>query len=289
MTCGNFDKWTAAARTLALASFLCLTFMLRPAMAAPATGPTLHLDYHHGERDGCSVAEFMYFVPLISPEPVSLSKSAGNDQRAKILSVTRQDKGEKFTVTCEVEFAGQGSQHNVFDDSKEIHKHERDLKAGKILERQLSSINVEGPGRLKIEVEGTKSGEKPTVNEVRLHFNAHGEESPVSIGLRDIKFHDGKFASCNEIIARVNTLTFRRKAGPAKMEVTVASVKPANAGDTLWQNFVGSLKGKAVNMLIQPLTVERSGHDTMLDFGLALASQSQTFTFPLAKNLKIER
>jgi hypothetical protein len=287
MACGQFFKATLAAMLAMLVS-LALAFRVSAGTSAVATGPTLHLDYGRGESNGCSVAEFMYFVPLTSPEPVSLSKSAGNTQRAKILSVIRRDAGDSFIVTCEVEFAGQGSQRNLFDQGREIHNHERDLKAGKALERQLSSINVEGSGRLKIEVEGTKTGATLTVNEVRLHFNAHGQDSPVSIGLNDIKLLDGKVQPCNELIARVNTLTFRRKPGAPKMEVSVASVKRADAGDNLWQNFVGSLKGKAVNMLIQPLTVERAGRDTMLEFGLALADHAGSFTFPIAKNLKVE-
>ncbi|HZV35797.1 MAG TPA: hypothetical protein VFB72_14575 [Verrucomicrobiae bacterium] len=263
--------------------------MFRVSAGNVANGPTLHLVYGQGEVEGCSVAEFMYFVPLISPEPVSFSKTAGNTQRAKILSVTRRDSGEIFLVTCDVEFSGQGAQHNVFDLNREIHRHERGLKSGKTLEHQLSSINVEGAGRLKIEVEGTKSEQMPTVNEVRLHFNAHGKDSPVSIGLCDIKYLEGKFERCNEMVARVNTLTFRRKPNPPKMEVTVASVKRADAGDNLWQNFVGSVKGKAVNLLIQPLIVESLGRDAMLDFGLALSDKAPTFTFPKAKNLKVEQ
>ena len=45
-------------------------------------GPTLRLDYGRGDSPGDPVAEFMYFVPLISLEPVSIVKSPGNTQRA---------------------------------------------------------------------------------------------------------------------------------------------------------------------------------------------------------------
>ena len=55
------------------------------------------------------------------------------------------------------------------------------------------------------------------------------------------------------------------------MEVTVASVKNKGAGDGLWQNLTGSVKGLAVNLLIPPLTVEAVGHRAMLDFGRALS------------------
>ena len=70
------------------------------------------------------------------------------------------------------------------------------------------------------------------------------------------------------------------------MEVTVASVKNRGAGDSLWQSIKGSIAGTAVNLLIEPLTVQRMGHQAMLDFGQALVSGAPTFTFPQARNLK---
>ncbi|HWF18705.1 MAG TPA: hypothetical protein VG754_05530 [Verrucomicrobiae bacterium] len=297
MAHGFFEKIFAARKLVFVLFAVSLAAVRVPVgTAAPvnaanrsdATGPTLHLDYAHGETNGSPAAEFMYFVPLISPEPVTLSKSAVNTQRARILSVTRRDKGESFTVTCDMEFSGQGRQQNIFDHTKMIQRRESDLKAGKSLVRLLSSISVEGPGQLQVEVEGKMSGSTSTVNEVRLHFNAHGHESPVVIGLHDVKYIDGKFQPCNGLVARVNTLTFHRTDGPPRMEVSVASVKRADAGDSMWQNFVGDLKGMAVNALIKPLVVERTGNETMLDFGLALTSRAGTFTFPKAKNLKEE-
>ncbi len=69
------------------------------------------------------------------------------------------------------------------------------------------------------------------------------------------------------------------------MEVTVASVKKKGAGNSLWQNFKGSVVGLAVNLFIPPLPVEAVGHGAMLDFGRALASGAATFTFPRATNL----
>jgi len=69
--------------------------------------------------------------------------------------------------------------------------------------------------------------------------------------------------------------------------VTVASVKKKAAGNGLWQNLKGSVKGLAVNLLIDPLTVETVGHQAMLDFGLAVTSGAPTFTFPQAKNMKL--
>jgi hypothetical protein len=120
---------------------------------------------------------------------------------------------------------------------------------------------------------------------VRLRFNAHGKTSPVSIGLCEIRYQEGEFRRLNEIVARVNTLVFRREPGPTKMEVTVASVKDKAAGDGAWQKLKASIKGLAANLLIDPLAVEAVGHRAMLDFGGALTSGAATFTFPRATNL----
>ena len=100
-----------------------------------------------------------------------------------------------------------------------------------------------------------------------------------------MRFLDGACRPVNELVARVNTLTFRRMPGRPKMEITIASVKPKSAGDNLWQNFKGSLKGMAVNLLIPPLDIEARGHQAMLDFGFALATEAATFTFPHAPHL----
>ena len=81
-------------------------------------------------------------------------------------------------------------------------------------------------------------------------------------------------------------LTFCHKSGTPKMEVTLASVKPEDASDSLWQNFVGRVRGVVANFLLPPLTVPADGHQAMMDFGLALAMEKTTFTFPYATRLK---
>jgi hypothetical protein len=259
-----------------------------PTVAATnaATGPTIRLDYGRDQSPGNAVASFMYFVPLISPEPVSSTTSPGSTQTARVLSTRRKDTVHSFVVTCEFEFTGNGSQQSILDLAPTIRRQERKLIAGGSTGRQLSSITVNGSGSGTVEVEGTISNSVDTVHEVRLRFNAHRKTSPVSIGLCEIRYQKGQFRRLNEIVARVNTLTFRRVAGPPKMEVTVASVKNKAAGDGLWQNLRASVKGLAVNLLIDPLTVEAIGHRAMLDFGGALSSGAATFTFPRASNLK---
>jgi len=63
-------------------------------------------------------------------------------------------------------------------------------------------------------------------------------------------------------------------------------VKPEDAADTLWQNCVGKIRGVVANFLIPPLSVPADGHRAMMDFGLALAMEDASFTFPLATRLK---
>jgi hypothetical protein len=225
----------------------------------------------------------MYFVPLISPEPVSSITSPGSTLAARVLSVKRKSTPYSFVVTCELEFTGHGSQQSIIDLAPNIRWHEQQLKAGGSTGRRLSSITVDGPGMGTVEVEGTISNNVETVSQVRLRFNAHGKTSPIAIEICDIRYQDGDFQHCNEIVARVNTLTFNRKLGRPKMEVTVASVKKKGAGSGFWQSFKGSVVGMAVNLFIPPLTVEAVGHRAMLDFGRALAVGAPTFTFPCAR------
>src|SRR5882762_6587535 len=53
-------------------------------LAAGPTGPTLQFDYGHGEPHDNPITRFMYFVPLISPAPVSVFTNAGNTQCARV-------------------------------------------------------------------------------------------------------------------------------------------------------------------------------------------------------------
>ncbi len=253
--------------------------------ALELTGPTLHLGDGRGGSPGNTVAEFMYFVPLISLEPVSVVKSPANTQRARMLSATRSVTAGSFLVTCEFEFKGEGNQQYVFDHSEKIRRHERELKEGSLLDHQLGSISVAGAGRVRVEVEGTMTGQVATVTEVRLRFNVGGRPSLVTIGLHDIGYSNGEIRVRNETVARVNTLVFRRKPGPPKMDITVAAVKRKNAGNNVWQNVMGGLKATAANMVLKPIAVESAGNKAVLNFGLALVSEDPSFTFPNASNL----
>jgi hypothetical protein len=255
-------------------------------LMAALTGPTLHLDYGHGKPLDNPLTKFMYFVPLISPDPVSVFTNPGNTQCARVVSFNCRTNGVSFHAACEFEFLGEGLQRNVFDQATVIHRHEKQLKAGLLLTHQLAAINVQGSGCGSVEIEGTLTNGLHTVTEVRLRFNRHGHTSPVSISLRDIAYRNGAIHVENQIVARVNMLAFRRKSGPPAMEVTLASVKPEDAGDGLLQNLVGGLKGMAINLFLPPLPVAADGHQAMMDFGLALAMEKPEFTFPLATRLK---
>ena len=261
-----------------------------PAVVPPAdaaTGPTIRLDVGHDSSLGNPVAAFMYFVPLISPEPVFSSTSPGSTQSARVLSAKRKNTPHSFVVSCEFEFTGDGSQQSIFDLEPNIHRHERQLKAGGLLKQQLSAITIKGPGSGTVEVEGSINNNVETVSAVRLRFNSRGKASPVAIELCELRYAGGECRRLNEMVARVNTLSFHEQPGPPQMEVTVASVKRKGAGHGLWQNVKGSIKGLAVNLLIDPLTVETVGHRAMLDFGRSLASGAATYTFPQASNVTL--
>ena len=76
------------------------------------------------------MASFMYFVPLISPEPVCSTTSPGSTQAARVLSTKRKGTAHSFVVTCEFEFTGSGSQQSIVDLAPNILRQERELRAG---------------------------------------------------------------------------------------------------------------------------------------------------------------
>jgi len=254
--------------------------------AADTNGPTIFLRYGNGKTAANPVAEFMYFVPLISPAPVASLVSPNGAQVVHLISMERHASGNSFTANCEMEVDGTGWQRSIFDLSPAIRRHEDRLQKGDSLKHQLKSINVEGAGSLNVEVKGTMTNNVPTINEVRMHFNARGRTSPVWIHLCDILRVDGNNQPTNEIQARVNTLTFRRQTGTPKMEVTIAAIKPMGAGNGFWQNFKGAIEGVTANIFLEPLKIEAVGDQAMLDFGQALVSGAPSFTFPRAKNME---
>jgi hypothetical protein len=266
----------------ALAIFSLMTDEL---FAAP-TGPTLNFNYDAGRPLGNPLNKFMYFVPLISPELVSVFTNTGNSQCARVLSFDRQTNAATFHAICEFDFIGAGLLRNDFDHAFTLRQHDQELKAGKLLKHQIAAISVQGTGTGSVEIEGTLTNGVFAVIGLKMKFNSHGHASPVNILLEDIYFRDGAIHFENETVARVNSLIFLQKAGEPKMEVTLASVKRKDAGDGLWQNFLGGIKGAAANLLLPPLTVTTDGYHAMMNFGLALATQKVAFTFPYATRLQ---
>ncbi len=270
-------------RLVALLGFL---LAAGQAIAAAASGPTLHLDYGEGVPHDNAISTFMYFVPLISPEPVSVLTNAGNTQCARVLSFSCQTNGVNFHATCEFDFTGTGSQQNILDNSGKIRQHQRELQAGDSIKHVLSAITVAGTGSGDVEIGGVFTNGQCQVNLVRLRFNRHGHTSPVSIDLEDYCGRNGAVQVENPVVARVNTLTFQRMPGTPKMEVSLASIKRKDAGNGLWQNFLGEIKGVTANLFLPPLKIEPEGQQAMLAFGLALATKTSRFTFPHAARLK---
>src|SRR5262249_15282212 len=149
-----------------------------------------------------------------------------------------------FHVTCEFEFTGDGMQRDLFDHSPGLKRHDSELKAGKTLSHQIMAISVEGKGNGTIEVDGIVTNGARVANEIRMKFNSHGHTSPVNIDLKDISLCGTNVVYDNEYVARVNSLTFRRKATDPRMDVSLDSIKRKNA-NSAWSNFWGGFKGMA--------------------------------------------
>jgi hypothetical protein len=266
---------------------LAFFFLAVVRLTAAPTGPTLQFDYGQGQPQTNAVSKFMYFVPLISPDPVSVFTNTGNTQCARVLSFACQTNGATFVATCEFDFTGSGFQQNIFDLTEKIKRRQKELQNGGIIKHALAAINVTGTGSGNVEIVGVITNGVRQVNQVRLRFNSHGHTSPVTINMKDLCYIKGAVQSENEMVARVNMLTFKRNPGPPKMEVSLGSIKRADASDGLWQNFLGGLKGVTANFFLPPLNIEPEGQQTMLDFGLALASKKSDFSFPEATRLKV--
>lgn len=268
-----------------------------PALAPPArepvsldpsatAGPTIALDT--ASPTGNPIAAFMYFVPLISPELVSLTASAGNTQRARVTAMTRRRDGQAFSARCDFAIVGDGWHRHTFDFAAAIRSQAKTLAAGGTIARRLRYMHFGGKGRGAVEVQGRTVGAVDTVTDVVLRFRTRGGRSPVQVSICDIRRRGGGAELCNEIVAGVSALSFRRTAGRPRMGVTLCSVKKGGAADTWWENAKGIVAGAVANAVIKPIGVEAVGNESMLDFGHALFVGQPTFTFPKARNLKAE-
>lgn len=253
-----------------------------------ANGPTLILNYSKETFKKNPILAFAYFIPLISPALVDREISVNNTQQESIISYKRTFTSNSFYVACEFELSGKGFHKNIFDSAGMIARNIGDLKEGELLTNVLDYIKFEGDGVGLIEVKGTISGSTQTVTEVDICFDARSQKSPVTIGLYSVKPQNGQYKyenRYNELIARVDTLTFRKSGQKPKMGILIASIHKKTEGESYW----GTIKGVIANFFIKPLEVDKLGNDTMLNFGYAILKEKPAFTFPKAKNIKENR
>src|SRR4030042_1265711 len=274
-------------------TFICILLLTPSVGISSATntakgskGPTMIMRYSEGKFVKNPIASFAYFVPLIAPTLVDNISSFNNEQQVAIISHKITADSKSFHVTCEFEILGSGFHMNTLYSSGMITTQTGELKKGKAMTNMLDYIKFDGDGFGIIEVKGTINDSAMIVTEVDIKFDARGHNSPVTIGLYDIKPKDGEYKyenRSNEAVARVNTLSFKKTEDDnPRMGIKVASI----SGKTESGGFFSVLKGKIANLLIKPPKVDKLGNTTMLEFGYALLQKNTTFTFPKAKNIK---
>ena len=252
---------------------------------AKSDGPSVMLSYSRQTFEKNPISSFMYFIPLISPTFVDRETSANNEQQVGIVSYEKNVTSNSFYVACEFEILGKGFHKNTFDPEKMIAEHTGKLKQGESLVNTLDYIKFEGEGFGRVEVKGTIDASTETVTEVEIHFNARGRKSCVTIGLYDIKPKDGQYKfenRSNEIVARVNTLIFKKTEKTPRMGIKVASISDSEESE----GFFSGVKAVIANLFINPPEITKLGNNTMLNFGYAMQKQKPAFTFPRAENLR---
>ena len=244
-------------------------------------GPTLRFTHSSGAILDCPIADFMYFIPLVSPEPLAMIVSRGNTQRVRIIPARRRVTEDGFLVEFGFEILGHGSLSNAIDHTPNIQRNREKIRATGVIERVLDSITISGPGSGRVEIEGAITNESASVTEVRFQFSARGRPSPVNIGVGDLRVTNDVSRLSNEHVARVNTLSFRRGLEP-RVGVTIASVRRKDGGEGLWSK----LAGLALNIALKPIKVNATGHEALLQLGRQLAAGADSFTFPRARTLR---
>ena len=248
------------------------------------TGPTVTLRYNKRPGNGNAIDTFAYFVPVISPTLVKTLSSEDNLQQVKIISHIDKSSGDSFRLFCEFEMLGSGWHKSMFDPAAMIDWNMDRANDGKPIKNLLDHIKFEGKGFGRMEIKGTRTNNKTIVTEIEVKFDDRGKNSPVTIGLYNVKKVGGKYSYDNrfdEITARINSLKFCRTKGTPKMEIKLDSI--SDSGKTA--GWFGTLKGALANLFIKPIEIDKTGHETMLKFGQALFNKAETFTFPKAVNL----
>lgn len=253
-----------------------------------ANGPTLLLGYRKEDFEQNLISSFMYFVPLVSLTSVETQTSAGNKQQIGIVSYEMKATSKSFKVVCEFEISGKGVHKTAFDPVSMIQEHINEVKEGQPLTNMLDYIRFENEGFVRIEVRGTVTGSGSTIDEVKMNLNARGRKSPVTIGLYDVSPRDGHYKyenRSNEVVARVNSLVFRKTEKTPQMGVKVATLARKNKPGDLFRG----IKGAIANLILEPPLVARLGNETVLAFGSTLFKKEPAFTFPRAENIKENR
>lgn len=252
------------------------------------SGPKLVLSYSKETFRPNPIASFMYFVPLIAPTRVDNISSVNNQQQIGILSHQIKADSKSFHVICEFEIVGNGFHKNTFEPAGMIATHTEELKKGRAMTQMLDYIKFEGQGFGMIEIKGQIAGADRIVTEVNMQFNAKGRKSPVTIGLYDIKPKGGQYQyenRSNQVVARVNSLAFKRTPKTPKLGIKVASISKSEDAEGFW----GRVKGAIANTLIEPPKIDELGNTTMLEFGEKLLHKKTAFTFPKADNIVEKR
>jgi hypothetical protein len=280
----KFNRWVCG--SIVIAGMGWCAAVASDATQPSVTGPTIRLECDPGNGASNPASSMMYFVPLISTTLVDCRSSENNQQISSILAFRRENEKGPFRVICEFDHKGAGSYTCAYEPNSMIAYHQANIKPGKSMKNVLDYIKLEGEGFGWMEVKGQTVKGKPEVKEVRVHFNGKGCKSPVTIGLYDLEPRNGVYEYANrsnQIVARVNTLTFRKTPADdkPKMLVEVASIVAANKKEGFWGNLVGAL----ANLLIPPVDVDKDGNDAMIQFGFALFKGQNSFTFPHAKYL----
>lgn len=248
-------------------------------------GPTVYLCCKETNQKTNPLNEFMYFVPLISPVEVTNQQSQNNQQIGYVTSCSKQTKGDSFSTLCEFRMEGQGSNLNDFDKQGMIARNEKYAKKGKPIKNILDYIKFNGEGWGKIEIQGNIENGQKKVKKVVVHFNEHGNKSPVYAGLYSVKPKNGTYLYENKFdtkVARVNTLTFTDSGGESsKMDIKVDAVGKGEGNLGIVEGIVGSI----ANLIIAPFEITQKGNNEMLRLGMTLYENQPTFTFEKADNL----
>ena len=248
-------------------------------------GPTINLDYGLNITEPNPVESFMYFVPLTSKTPVANWFSKINDQTAKVISYSKKTKKDSFTVECQFAMNGEGVYKNVFNTKKIIETNVKRAKGKGTLKQIPEYISFEGEAVGCIEIKGTIKKGVETVQEVKVSFNKSGK-SPVLISMYDVKPKNGKYLysnRSNNILARVNKLTFKRDSKNPKMDVGIASIRPSKSKEGL----IASISGVVATAFLPPMSISQQGSDSMMNFGETLVRKQMAFSFPRAESLEI--